>query len=100
MSKSITLESLLKNGSITPEGVVRAICDDPKLSAVVGNSIAYQANTARHEDDPYWGKEYTESSEWMVKAAEYLLVWSLRDYVRTVEEDGILDWGKATNAGK
>ncbi|KOV65676.1 hypothetical protein ADL00_19000 [Streptomyces sp. AS58] len=87
MSTSIKLETLLEGGSITPETVVKWICSDPALSAVVGTSIAYRSHQKAHADNPHFPEDYTGSSEWKVKATEYLLMCSLKEYARRVEEE-------------
>ncbi|MGW9025149.1 hypothetical protein ACWGQ5_13130 [Streptomyces sp. NPDC055722] len=80
MSKSITLDQWLENG-MTPEDIVRIICKNPQLSAVVGDSIAYSAAEARHEKEP------SGAADWERKATRYLLEKSIRDYARSVGEE-------------
>ncbi|MER5909380.1 hypothetical protein ABT124_02475 [Streptomyces sp. NPDC001982] len=81
MSQSFTLESWMERG-LTAEALVRIIRDTPQLSKVVGDSLAYNAAQMRCEKEP------DEAADWERKATRYLLENSIKEYARSVGEEG------------
>lgn len=81
MSRSFTVERWTENYGMTPEGVVRMICEDPELSQVVGDSIAYRVSKGTAGEDP------DERADWNIKATRYLLTCSVSRYARSIEDE-------------